>query len=143
VSVRLNTSILFLSLFLTLSLPLTPFPLFKGKLPFDDDNIRRLLDKVKSGVFMMPQVRDREERERERMGVGEGERGESEKRERERKRKKRREKEKRRKGNAKPFLLQYLHRDIRDLITRMLVVDPLYDTQKTLPSSLLFLRLCF
>jgi serine/threonine protein kinase len=45
----------------------------QGKLPFDDDNIRRLLDKVKSGQFSMP---------------------------------------------------QYLHKDVRDLITRMLTVDP-------------------
>ena len=30
------------------------FALVTGKLPFDDENIRRLLSKVKSGVFSMP-----------------------------------------------------------------------------------------
>ena len=30
------------------------FALVTGKLPFDDENIRRLLSKVKSGVFNMP-----------------------------------------------------------------------------------------
>lgn len=49
------------------------FALVSGKLPFDDDNIRLLLRKVKEGVYAMP-----------------------------------------------PFL----HRDIRDLISKMLVVDP-------------------
>jgi len=49
------------------------FALVSGKLPFDDENIRVLLRKVKEGVFAMP-----------------------------------------------PFL----HRDVRDLISKMLVVDP-------------------
>jgi serine/threonine protein kinase len=49
------------------------YALVSGKLPFDDENIRVLLRKVKEGQFVMP-----------------------------------------------PFL----HRDIRDLISRMLVVDP-------------------
>lgn len=31
------------------------FALLTGKLPFDDDNIRRLLGKVRSGIFSMPQ----------------------------------------------------------------------------------------
>jgi serine/threonine protein kinase len=45
----------------------------QGKLPFDDENIRKLLHKVKSGVFTMP---------------------------------------------------QFLHRDLQDLISKMLTVDP-------------------
>lgn len=49
------------------------FALLTGKLPFDDDNIRRLLSKVKSGVFSMP---------------------------------------------------QFLHKDIKDLLWKMLTVDP-------------------
>eukprot|EP01114_Cavostelium_apophysatum_P019936 TRINITY_DN6557_c0_g1_i1.p1 TRINITY_DN6557_c0_g1~~TRINITY_DN6557_c0_g1_i1.p1 ORF type:complete len:611 (-),score=181.84 TRINITY_DN6557_c0_g1_i1:474-2306(-) len=49
------------------------FALLTGKLPFDDDNIRRLLSKVKSGVFSMP---------------------------------------------------QFLHKDVKDLIWRMMTVDP-------------------
>eukprot|EP01117_Protostelium_nocturnum_P007147 TRINITY_DN2563_c0_g1_i1.p1 TRINITY_DN2563_c0_g1~~TRINITY_DN2563_c0_g1_i1.p1 ORF type:complete len:473 (-),score=82.78 TRINITY_DN2563_c0_g1_i1:117-1535(-) len=49
------------------------YALLTGKLPFDDDNIRRLLNKVKSGIFSMPPV---------------------------------------------------LHKDIKDLIWKMLVVDP-------------------
>jgi len=49
------------------------YALLTGKLPFDDDNIRRLLSKVKSGIFSMP-----------------------------------------------PFL----HKDIKDLLWKMLVVDP-------------------
>ena len=32
------------------------FALLTGKLPFDDDNIRRLLTKVKTGIFQMPQT---------------------------------------------------------------------------------------
>ena len=49
------------------------FALVSGKLPFDDDNIRRLLAKVKAGLFTMP---------------------------------------------------AYLHKDVQDLINRMLTVDP-------------------
>eukprot|EP01104_Vermistella_antarctica_P017388 TRINITY_DN615_c0_g1_i3.p1 TRINITY_DN615_c0_g1~~TRINITY_DN615_c0_g1_i3.p1 ORF type:complete len:746 (+),score=197.02 TRINITY_DN615_c0_g1_i3:596-2833(+) len=49
------------------------YALLTGKLPFDDDNIRKLLAKVKTGVYSMP---------------------------------------------------QYLHKDIRDIISRMLTVDP-------------------
>lgn len=49
------------------------FALLTGKLPFDDDNIRRLLSKVKSGIFSMP---------------------------------------------------QFLHKDAKDLLWRMLTVDP-------------------
>lgn len=49
------------------------YALLSGKLPFDDDNIRRLLDKVKAGSFSLP---------------------------------------------------AYLHRDVKDLISRMLTVDP-------------------
>ena len=49
------------------------FALVTGKLPFDDENIRKLLTKVKSGVFTMP---------------------------------------------------PYLHRDIQDLISKMLTVNP-------------------
>mmetsp|Transcript_8275 Transcript_8275/g.34751 ORF Transcript_8275/g.34751 Transcript_8275/m.34751 type:complete len:582 (-) Transcript_8275:80-1825(-) len=49
------------------------FALVSGKLPFDDDNIRRLLAKVKAGAFTMP---------------------------------------------------AYLHKDVQDLINRMLTVDP-------------------
>jgi len=49
------------------------FALLTGKLPFDDDNIRRLLTKVKSGVFSMP---------------------------------------------------HFLNKDVKDLIRRMLTVDP-------------------
>jgi len=49
------------------------FALLTGKLPFDDDNIRRLLTKVKSGVFSMP---------------------------------------------------HFLNKDVKDLIWRMLTVDP-------------------
>lgn len=49
------------------------FALVTGKLPFDDENIRDLLEKVKSGIFAMP---------------------------------------------------MYLHKDIQDLIARMLCVDP-------------------
>jgi len=32
----------------------------QGKLPFDDENIRKLLHKVKSGVFTMPQFLNRD-----------------------------------------------------------------------------------
>ena len=49
------------------------FALVSGKLPFDDDNIRRLLAKVKAGLFTMP---------------------------------------------------AYLHKDVQDLINRMLTVNP-------------------
>lgn len=35
--------------------PPSPVPLFaQGALPFDHDNLRQLLEKVKSGVFHMP-----------------------------------------------------------------------------------------
>lgn len=33
---------------------LTPRPVLQGALPFDDDNLRNLLEKVKLGVFHMP-----------------------------------------------------------------------------------------
>lgn len=49
------------------------FALLTGKLPFDDEDMRKLLHKVKSGVFSMP---------------------------------------------------QYLHKDIKDILSRMLTVDP-------------------
>lgn len=36
------------------STPPTPWPSLQGALPFDDDNLRNLLEKVKLGVFHMP-----------------------------------------------------------------------------------------
>lgn len=43
---------LFLSSFSSFSL--SSIVLFQGALPFDDDNLRQLLEKVKRGVFHMP-----------------------------------------------------------------------------------------
>lgn len=40
--------------FLVSLIPALPHPPSQGALPFDDDNLRNLLEKVKLGVFHMP-----------------------------------------------------------------------------------------